>query len=62
MICGNNEKNGCVMLVKRFIDIPPYLKWDRGAAFHRCNGYNCTVIVGSPEYAPEWWRYPETIE
>jgi hypothetical protein len=29
MICGK-EKNGCVMFVKRFIDIPPYLKWDRG--------------------------------
>jgi hypothetical protein len=39
------------MLVKRFIDIPPYLKWDRGAAFHKCNGYDCTVIVGRPEYA-----------
>ena len=50
MICGK-EKNGCVMLVKRFIDIPPYLKWDRGAAFHKCNGYDCTVIVGRPEYA-----------
>jgi hypothetical protein len=31
------RKNGCVMLVKRFIDIPPYLKWDRGAAFYECN-------------------------
>jgi hypothetical protein len=30
MICGK-EKNGCVMLVKRFIDIPLYLKRDRGA-------------------------------
>jgi hypothetical protein len=30
MICGK-EKNGCVMLVKRFIDIPPYFKWDRGS-------------------------------
>jgi hypothetical protein len=30
MICGK-EKNGCVMPVKRFIDIPPYLKWDRGS-------------------------------
>jgi hypothetical protein len=30
MICGK-EKNRCVILVKRFIDIPPYLKWDRGA-------------------------------
>ena len=29
MICGR-RKNSCVMLVKRFIDIPPYLKWDRG--------------------------------
>jgi hypothetical protein len=29
MICGR-RKNGCVMLVKRFIDISPYLKWDRG--------------------------------
>jgi hypothetical protein len=33
MICGK-RKNGCVMPVKRFIDIPPYFKWDRGAAFH----------------------------
>jgi hypothetical protein len=32
MICGK-EKNGCVMLVKRFIDIPPYLKWDRGSLY-----------------------------
>jgi hypothetical protein len=62
MICGK-RKNGCVILVKRFIDIPPYLKWDRGgAAFHKCKGYDCTVIVWSPEYAPEWWKYPETIE
>jgi hypothetical protein len=30
MICGR-RKNGCVMLVKRFIDILPHLKWDRGA-------------------------------
>jgi hypothetical protein len=36
MICGK-EKKGCVMLVKRFIDIPPYFKWDRGEpAFHEC--------------------------
>jgi hypothetical protein len=36
MVCGNKEKNVCVMLVKRFIDIPPYLKWDRREAFHKC--------------------------
>jgi hypothetical protein len=30
MICGRRKK-GCVMLVNRFIDIPPYLKWDRGS-------------------------------
>ena len=35
MIYGR-RKNSCVILVKRFIDIPPYLKWDRGAAFHKC--------------------------
>jgi hypothetical protein len=50
------------MLVKRFIDISQYLKWDRGAAFHKCKDSDCTVIVWIPEYAPEWWRYPETIE
>jgi hypothetical protein len=30
MICGK-EKNGCVMFVKRFIDIPPYLNGIGGA-------------------------------
>ena len=25
-------------------------------------GYDYAVMVWSPEYAPEWWRYPETIE
>jgi hypothetical protein len=23
------RKNGCLLPVKRFINIPPYLKWDR---------------------------------
>jgi hypothetical protein len=43
---AEEEKNGCVMLVKRFIDIPPYLKWDRGAAFHKCMDTIARLLSG----------------
>ena len=44
MVCGNKEENVCVMLVKRFIDILPYLKGDRGSRYSmstriRLHGY-----------------------
>ena len=45
MICGR-RKNSCVMLVKRFIDIPPHLKWDRGAAFHKCKDTIARLLSG----------------
>ena len=59
---GRKEKNGCVMLVKGFIDIPPYVNGIGGAGIPGVQGYDCTVMIWSPEYAAEWWRYPEMIE
>jgi len=40
------RKNGCVMLVKRFIDIPLYLKSDREAAFHKCKDTIARLLSG----------------
>ena len=53
------EENGCVILVKRFIDIPPYSKWDRGGAFHKCKDTIARLLSGVLNMRR---RYPEILE
>jgi putative molybdopterin biosynthesis protein len=45
-VSAEEEKNGCVILVKRFIDIPPYSKWNRGTAFHKCKDTIARLLSG----------------